>query len=67
MEDFINFIKEIFTGLWTVWKEMYGAFAELFPKVVYFIFWVLSGILILPCVFVAGNIYPKWVEWGEKM
>jgi hypothetical protein len=27
--------------------------------------WAATAVIILPCVFVAGTIYPKWVEWGE--
>ena len=45
--------------------EMIGAFFAVLPKVLGFILWVISAIIILPCVFVAGNIYPFWVKWGE--
>ena len=34
-------------------------------KGISFIIWLVLGILILPCVFVAGHIYPMWAEWGE--
>jgi len=27
--------------------------------------WALCGIILLPCVFIAGTIFPVWVEWGE--
>jgi hypothetical protein len=27
--------------------------------------WAASAVIVLPCVFVASVIYPKWVEWGE--
>ncbi len=62
----MSFIGEIFSLLWGVWKEMFKAFWSVFPKAVYLFIWFLGAIIILPCVFVAGNIYPAWVEWGEK-
>jgi len=29
------------------------------------VLWGLSAIIVLPCVFVAGVLYPLWMEWGE--
>jgi hypothetical protein len=34
-------------------------------KVIHVTLWAASAVIVLPCVFVAGVIYPKWVEWGE--
>jgi hypothetical protein len=34
-------------------------------KVIHVTLWAASAVIILPCVFVAGTIFPKWVEWGE--
>ncbi len=34
-------------------------------KGLHFVAWVISAAFILPCVFVAGVIYPKWEKWGE--
>ena len=31
-----------------------------------FTLWIIAAVFILPCVFVAGAIYPKWEKWGEK-
>lgn len=59
-------IAEIVGSLWEVWKEMFSLLISIIPKVVSFFFWVICGIIILPCVFISGNLYPKWVEWGEK-
>ena len=56
---------ETLTELFNVWKEMLLAFWSVIPKAISVFLWVLSAIIILPCVFIAGNIYPKWVEWGE--
>jgi hypothetical protein len=61
-----NIIGDLFSGLFAVWAEMWGAFIGIAPKVFKFVIWILCGIIILPCVFIAGNIYPKWAEWGEK-
>jgi hypothetical protein len=62
METFGDILKE----LWGVWKEMFSSFIKYIPVIFRFSLWVLCAIVILPCVFVAGNLYPKWVEWGEK-
>ena len=62
-----NILTEILGSLLAVWGEMWSAFIEILPKVISFILCVLTAIVVLPCVFVAGEIYPKWVEWGEGM
>ncbi len=56
---------DIFTGMLKVWGEMLGAFLAVLPKVLKFLLWALSAMVILPCVFVAGSIYPVWAKWGE--
>ena len=56
---------ELFGEIAKVWAEMLGAFFAILPKLLKFVFWVISAVVILPCVFVAGNIYPAWVKWGE--
>lgn len=53
------------TALWNLTTEMIGAFFAVLPKIISFILWVLLAIIVLPSVFIAGNIYPTWVEWGE--
>jgi len=58
-------IGELFTGLWEVWKEMLAALMEVLPSAFMFVLWVVCGILILPCVFVAGTLFPMWADWGE--
>ena len=60
-----NFIEVFFTEVFKLIWEMIGAFFSVLPKVFSFFLWVLAAIFILPCVFVAGHIYPLWVEWGE--
>ncbi|MEA2715267.1 MAG: hypothetical protein QOG91_295 [Candidatus Parcubacteria bacterium] len=62
----MEMIEEMFVALWDIWAEMLGAFMEVAPKIISFVLWALAAMIILPCVFVAGNIYPSWVEWGEK-
>jgi len=34
-------------------------------KILRLVLWLLVGLVILPCVFVAGVLYPVWQEWGE--
>lgn len=55
----------LFSTLWAVWKEMASVIWSLIPKMFHFSLWILSGIVILPCVYIAGNLYPTWQEWGE--
>ncbi|MBU6426783.1 hypothetical protein KGQ27_00910 [Patescibacteria group bacterium] len=63
METFASIVSQ----LWSIWAEMLEAVWSILPKAISFLFWVLSAIVILPCVFVAGQLYPKWVEWGEDL
>jgi hypothetical protein len=63
----MEMVEELFTGLMELWRAMFEAFMEIAPKVLSLVIWVLLAIVILPCVFVAGNIYPWWSEWGEKL
>jgi len=52
-------------ALFKLWGEMMLAFLAVLPRVLKFVVWVALAFIILPCVFIAGNIYPAWVEWGE--
>ncbi|MGC9605644.1 MAG: hypothetical protein ABSF56_02750 [Minisyncoccia bacterium] len=52
-------------ALFKLWEEMFLVILAVLPKAFKLVLWVLLAAVILPCVFVAGNIYPKWVEWGE--
>ena len=56
---------EILKELLDLWKEMFGSLMGVLPKAMSVALWGLVAIFILPCVFVAGHIYPKWIEWGE--
>jgi hypothetical protein len=31
------------------------------------ILWAMVGALILPMVFVSGNLYPLWEKWAESL
>ena len=59
---FIELIESFFKLIF----EMLGAFFSVLPKVISFILWIIVAIVILPCVFVAGNLYEPWIKWGEK-
>lgn len=59
-------METIFKELFGVFSDMIGAFFAVLPKVLKFMVWVFLAIVILPCVFIAGNIYPWWTEWGEE-
>ena len=58
-------LKALFSTLWTVWAEMASIAWNIMGKILIFFLWALSGVIILPCVFIAGTLYPKWMEWGE--
>jgi hypothetical protein len=52
-------------ALFHLFGEMLSALFSVLPKIISFLLWVIVAVIVLPCVFVAGNIYPAWVEWGE--
>lgn len=56
-------INEIIGGITELLSQTFG-FSIKFLNV---LFWAIAGALILPCVFVAGNIYPMWEKWAEKI
>ncbi|MEI7463385.1 MAG: hypothetical protein WCK03_03240 [Candidatus Taylorbacteria bacterium] len=58
-------LKEMLLPFWELAKEMFDAFIEVFPTIVFFILWLLCAIIILPCLFVTNTLFPKWAEWGE--
>ena len=60
-------VSSLFGTLWEVWKEMATVFWEVGLKLFHLSLWIISGIIILPCVYVAGSLYPMWQEWGEDM
>ena len=59
--------EEIFTGLLGVWKEMFSFVWGILPKLISVGLWGISALIILPCVYISGVLYPKWVEWGEDL
>lgn len=60
-----NPIETLFVEMVKLIWEMLVSVFKVIPVVLKFIAWVLLAVIVLPCVFVAGNIYPWWVEWGE--
>ncbi len=60
-------ITGLLQNLWSLWMEMIQVLFKFALKFFIFILWVLAGIIVLPCVFIAGTLYPKWTEWGEKI
>jgi len=65
MESSPSVIGEIFSELFKIWGAMVGHLVDIAPKVFSFSLWALSALIILPAVFIAGNLYPLWEEWGE--
>lgn len=55
----------VISSVFSLIGEMLGAFFAVLPKIVSFVLWVVVAIIVLPCVWVAGVIYPQWVEWGK--
>lgn len=64
-----SIVGEVFTAVWEVWTEIigtiFGAIWGAMPKVLSITGWVIAAVIVLPCVYVASHLYPKWVEWGE--
>lgn len=63
----MEMVEQLATTLWDVWSEMWSKLIEVLPRAILFILWILVAIIVLPCVFVSGVIYPKWVDWGENL
>ncbi len=59
-------IEKMLTDILKLMWDMFVSIISVIPTVLKFVAWVVLAIFILPCVWVAGNIYPKWVEWGEE-
>ena len=57
-----TFASEVFEML----KEVVSGVFSVLSKGILFLIWALLALIILPCVFVAGHIYPIWAEWGEE-
>jgi hypothetical protein len=60
-----NILTEALGLFFGLIKEMLEVGLAFLPKFISFFLWIISAILILPCVFIASNIYPKWTKWGE--
>ncbi len=58
----MEIIEQVFVSIFNLFVEMIGAL----PKIIKFIVWVLLAVIVLPCVWVAGTVYPWWSEWGEE-
>ena len=60
-----DMLTEFTSALFGVWKEMASAIWAVIPKALHFLLWILVGIIVLPCVYIAGELYPIWQKWGE--
>ena len=61
-----TFIVEVFSTLWELTTEILSGVWSVVSKGLLFLLWASLALIILPCVFVAGHIYPVWSEWGEE-
>ena len=61
----MEIISTLTLGLYELAKEMAEALWPAIKTGFLFTLWVLSAVIILPCVFVAGTIYPMWEKWAE--
>jgi hypothetical protein len=39
---------------------------EALQKILHFGLWIVAGIFVLPCVYIATVYYPMWEKWGEN-
>jgi hypothetical protein len=58
---------QVFVELFEIWKQMASAFFLFIKRMIIILLWLLSAVFILPCVFIAGTLYPLWTEWGEDL
>jgi phage-related protein len=56
----------IVSEFFEVLGEMFSAIWDVLPGIISFVLWVVAAFIILPCVFIAGTLYPAWMEWGEE-
>ncbi|MDE2038112.1 MAG: hypothetical protein KGI69_02725 [Patescibacteria group bacterium] len=59
-------VGDLLKGLVGIWVDMFFAILSVFPKFIKLVIWLLLALLILPCVFVAGTVFPAWEKWGEQ-
>ncbi len=57
--------KEVIIELLNIWKSIFSSIFAAIPKIISFILWLMVGIIVLPCVFIAGTIFPWWNDWGD--
>ncbi|MDE1974960.1 MAG: hypothetical protein KGI49_00415 [Patescibacteria group bacterium] len=60
-------VGDLLKGIMNIWVEMLFAILSIFPKFIKLALWALMAIIILPCVFVAGTVYPAWEKWGQEL
>ncbi len=60
-----NYMMSVVTPLIDIIKEIFSVLREFLPKVFHVCLWALTGVFILPCVFIANHFFPMWVKWGE--
>lgn len=58
-------ISSLFSVFWEIVSEVFSVIFAAIPKIISFTLWALAAVIILPCVYIAGNWFPKWTEWGE--
>lgn len=63
-----GFFEDLTSGLKDFGSFVLDLIKDIFsnvPKIINFALWVFAGVFVLPCVFMAGVIYPLWEKWGE--
>ena len=58
-------MMSVVTPLIDIIKEILSVLREFIPKVLHICLWAVTGIIILPSVFIANHFFPMWVKWGE--
>lgn len=67
MDTFNELIGEIFSHTLELAGIAIGAIFENGAKLFQFLCWVIAGVVIVPCLFISGTIYPMWEKWGENI
>jgi len=58
-------LGEFLKSFVNIWVEIFFAILSVLPKFIKLFIWFILALVILPCVFVAGTVYPAWEKWGE--
>ncbi len=60
-------VEEIFGMVFDAITLLFTEGIPFIFKFINIILWAMAGAILLPMVFVAGNIFPMWEKWAENL